>query len=220
MESFHNKYAYAIYLFLVKITDQLPTPDQFCLGCRLIAAFNNAATRNHAPTANTPISCTTHTSTNTKPQKSKKKKEGQRNRLIAFPSKRTFFFLSLLVTFSLDSTTTPVAIPTAALSAQALLIQIGPIPAGIIDGDLVASLYPLGHQDDALDAEPGELLELAVRVARMVDEARVVALAPLPDLVRPPVGLALHDVHVVQAAGDEPDELAYRHAPFEWLKKG
>lgn len=121
---------------------------------------------------------------------------------------------SLLWLFRLNSTP-PVAIPAAALAAQTLFVQIGPVPPGVVDGDLLACLDSFGNQNDPLYAQPGEFLELAVRVAGVVDESRVVALTSLPDLICLPVRLALHDVHVTQAPRNQSNKLPYRCAPFE-----
>lgn len=123
---------------------------------------------------------------------------------------------SLLWLFRLNSTS-PVAIPAAALAAQTLFVQIGPVPPGVVDGDLLACLDSFGNQNDPLHAQPGEFLELAVRVAGVVDESRVVALTSLPDLICLPVRLALHDVHVTQAPRNQSNKFPYRCAPFERL---
>lgn len=116
----------------------------------------------------------------------------------------------------------PLTIPAAALAAQALLVQALPVLVRVVDGDLGAGVDALADEDDALRVQPGEALVLRVGLAAVVDEAREVALPPLPDLVADAGAVAarrrrraLHDVDLAEPLGDEPDELADGRPPLE-----
>lgn len=90
-----------------------------------------------------------------------------------------------------------------------------PIRIAVINGDFVPSFDALGGQHDTLLAQPNEPLELRIWLAGMVDEAGVIALLALPDLVRGPIRLADHDIHALKTRGNETHEFSDRPALFE-----
>lgn len=105
----------------------------------------------------------------------------------------------------------------ARLTTQAILIQPRPIVIRIVNRDLAAGRHATRNDDDPLLSPPEEFLELAVRAARMVDEAREVAHVALVDLVAMLRGPADHDVQAFNAAGNQSDEFGNGRASIEVL---
>ena len=91
-----------------------------------------------------------------------------------------------------------------------------PIRVRVIHRDLVSSFDSFRHQHNSLGAHPHETLILAVRLARVVDKACVVALPSLPNLVRIRPSLSNHDIEARQARRDLADEFAHCSPAIEW----
>lgn len=105
------------------------------------------------------------------------------------------------------------------MPTKTLLIQSTPIPSRVIDRDLAVCRNALRDNNDTLHSQPRERLELCVWETGMIDEARVVSLATLPDLVfERRIDAAAHDIFVLQTFCYGADEFANDGAAVKGLR--